>query len=399
MAILQANSSGVVSGHFTIPSNVPVGTKLVAFDGSGGSHGEARFIGSNTVVTTTMRQNVSQLAYDPLAQTFTLSADGQISGVDLWFTAKGDSDIIVHIREVSVGFPTQSVLAVGRLANSAVITNGSPTRVAFPNLPFLRGNTEYAIVVMCDDAITALAVAQLGKWDTANGRWITSQPYQVGVLLSSSNASTWTAHQDMDLTFRLLSPSFASNTRTIDIGTATATNVSDLMVMADAEVPSTGCSVSFRLTLIDNANEQITVAAYQPVSLAARYTGSVKVEAILVGTQKATPVLFPEVQLALGNLQETATYVTREFSANSGTALVVTLDAVTPGSSTLAIEVYNGTSWSSVAFDSATPIGDQWVERTYKKTGFSGTNARLRITMTGNAAARPVISNLRAILT
>lgn len=53
-------------------------------------------------------------------------------------------------------------------------------------------------------------MAELGKYDAVHERWVTSQPYQVGVLLSSSNASTWTPHQDRDLTFRLLGARFTA---------------------------------------------------------------------------------------------------------------------------------------------------------------------------------------------
>jgi hypothetical protein len=252
---------------------------------------------------------------------------------------------------------------------------------------------------MCDDAVTALSVAQLGKWDTSQGKWITSQPYQVGVLLSSSNNSTWTPHQDMDLAFRILSPSYTQTTRTIDLGTTAVADASDLMVMADVDLPASSCKCVFRLTLLGLSNTEITVAAYQPVSLASRYTGNVKIEALLSGTVTDSPVLYPEVQLAVGNVQETATYITRAFPANSGTNLVVILDAITPGSSSITVEVNNGSSWSAVGFDSGLPVEEEWVERKFIKSGFSGTTARLRITMTGNAAARPTIRNLRAILT
>lgn len=396
---ISANTAGVVSGKFTIPANVPVGTKLVEFEGSGGSNGSAQFTGTNQIRTTTQRKTTVTNYWDPLAQTFVLDNDSQISGIDLWLTAKGTSPIVVHLREVENGFPNRTVLAETSLKPADILTNGNPTRFAFPELPFLRANTEYAIVVMCDDAIAAASVAQLGKWDTVNSRWITSQPYQIGVLLSSSNNSTWTAHQDMDLTFRLLSPSFTQTSRTIDLGTTAVSNTSDLMVMADVDIPASSCRCVFRLTLIARDNEEITVAPYQPVSLTTRYTGNVKIEAILTGTAEASPVLYPEVQLAIGNVQESAVYVTRQFSNNSGTSLVVILDAETPGSSTIGVEVYNGTTWAAVSFDSGAPLEDAWVERKYTKTGFSGTTARLRITMTGNAAARPTIRNLRAIFT
>ena len=52
--------------------------------------------------------------------------------------------------------------------------------------------------------------------------------YRIGVLLSSSNASTWTAHQDRDLKFRLLACRFTENTRTVPLGNITVTDSTDL---------------------------------------------------------------------------------------------------------------------------------------------------------------------------
>lgn len=402
MAILTANGSGQINGRFTIPAGVAAGTKLAEFNGSGGSRGTAQYVGSNRLVQNTMRQVFQRFwvwPVDPLAQTFQLSRDAQISGVDLWFSAKGTTNVVVQIRTTEAGFPSRNVLAEKVVAPASITIGGAHTRIEFDAPPTLQAGVEYAIVVLCDDAVTALNVAQLGKWDATAGKWVTSQPYQVGVLLSSSNASTWTAHQDQDMTFRLLSPSFTQTSRTIDLGTTAVTDASDLMVMANVEIPSSQARCEFRMTLLDAGSQQIVVAPWQSVQLATRYTGDVKLEAILTGTATSSPVLHHDVQLAIGDVEESATYITREFSANGGTSLTVTLEAVTPGSSTIAVEVHNGTAWSTVTFDSATPVEDSWVERTYTLSGFSGTNARLRITLAGNAAARPTVRNLRAILT
>ncbi len=402
MAILTANSSGQINGRFTVPAGVVAGAKLVEFNGSGGSRGTATYTGSNVLVQRTLQQVFQRWwvwPVDPLAQTFTLDRTRQVSGVDLWFTARGNTPVLVQIRATENGFPTRLVLAEAQLTPAQLQLGGAFTRVTFPNLPTLTAGVEYALVVLCDDAVTALSVAQLGKWDTSAGRWVTSQPYQVGVLLSSSNASTWTAHQDMDMAFRLLSPSVSATSRTISLGTTNATNASDLMVLAQTEIPSADCRVDFRLTLTAASNRQITVAAGQVVSLTERYTGPVALDAILVGSATATPVLHPDVQLAIGSVQETANYISREFPANGGTRALVVLDAVTPGSSALTVEIHNGSSWTAVPFVSGTPVEDAWVERTYELTGFSGATARVRLTLTGNAAARPSVRRLRVALT
>ena len=81
---LTANSSGVVEGKFTIPANVRAGTKLVRFQGSGGSHAEAQFVGQGVLQTNTMQRQTTVKTVlsaapwprwiDPLAQTFSLNA-------------------------------------------------------------------------------------------------------------------------------------------------------------------------------------------------------------------------------------------------------------------------------------------------------------------------------------
>lgn len=397
---LAANSSGLVAGSFTIPSNVPVGVKLVEFVGSGGSKGSAEFTGTNSLVTTVQRNVINQVMqyYDPIAQTFTPSADIQLTGIDLFLTAVGSSKVVVQIRGVDNGFPDRSVLAEASLAPANINVNNF-SRFQFQQPPALLANTEYAIVVLCNDAVSSVAVAQLGQWDNSTMRWVTSQPYSIGVLLSSSNAATWTAHQDMDLTFRLVTPAFTQTNQTIDLGTQSVTNASDFMIMADSDSPTSGCSVNYLITLLDNSNQQFNVAAYQSISLTSRYTGRVKIQAVLNGTPTNSPLLYPEVQLAVGNLTESATYVTNQFAANGGTNLMVVVNAYTPGTSSILVEVFNGSTWSSVTFSSGTNTGDGWVDKTYIMTGYSATTARIRITLTGNVAARPMCQNLRVILT
>lgn len=132
---------------------------------------------------------------DPLAQTFSLDAAAQITGVELFVTALGATAITVQIRETQVGFPTQRIIAEAVMQPGAIVVN-QINRWLFAQPIVLMPQTEYAIVILCNDATGAVGVAELGKWDVAGGRNVTSQPYNVGVLLSSSNARTWTAHQD-----------------------------------------------------------------------------------------------------------------------------------------------------------------------------------------------------------
>ena len=90
---------------------------------------------------------------------------------------------------------------------------------------------------------------ELGGFDAHAQTWITSQPYQVGVLLSSSNASTWTAHQDKDLAFRLLEAEFTPGVQALELGAAEVAGATDLLLLALAETPSAATRVEYALSL------------------------------------------------------------------------------------------------------------------------------------------------------
>lgn len=192
------------SGTFTVPSNQPTGTATLQIIGDQGSTGSATYTASHSV-TTESRRVVTTVSryYDPLAETFSLTEGRYIGGIDLWFTAKGSSRVTVQIRDTMVGYPNKNVLAQATLYSSSIKTNGTATRFTFKPV-WLESDTEYAIVILTDDSTTAVAISELGQYDPVHRKYVTKQPYQTGVLLSSSNVSTWTAHQNIDLTFRLL---------------------------------------------------------------------------------------------------------------------------------------------------------------------------------------------------
>ncbi|WP_410519844.1 hypothetical protein [Candidatus Mesenet endosymbiont of Agriotes lineatus] len=231
---LTADNQGKITGRFTVLSNIPAGTKLVQFFGNQGSYAEATYTSRGTITTEERRRVIATKRIDPLAQTFTLNESRHIAGVDLWFTNNGTKRVVLQIRETNIGIPSQTVVAESYIEPHDVNTNGSTTRAIWPPV-FCEAGQEYALVVLTDDANTAVKIAEVGKYDAVNGRFVVSQPYQIGVLLSSSNASTWTPHQNLDLTFRLLAARFTENTHTIDLGKITTDKTSDLIVLANIE--------------------------------------------------------------------------------------------------------------------------------------------------------------------
>ena len=407
---INANSLGVVTGKFTIPAGILAGSKSVALTGAGGSYGESVFSGQGNLQVNTMQRvsTINTQHYDPLAQTFSLNDSAQVGGVDLWLTAKGATQIVVQIRETTNGFPSATILTEVRTLPAglsspfgfpATLSLSNATRITFSVPISLQAGTEYAIVVLCDDAVSALSVAELGKYDANAGRWVTSQPYQVGVLLSSSNASTWTAHQDKDMAFRLLAANYTASTRTISLGNVAVTAATDLMLLSLADNPSASARVDYTLGLPDGSS--VTVANGQPVRLPVAITGNVSVSATLRGTTTVSPVLYPGSQLVGGAVSDSATYITRAIPAGTTARVRVIFDALIPAGASVVVDACGtgvGATYQTVAYVSATALGDSWMEMSHQFPSITQDAVRIRLTLTGTSAARPRVRNLRVII-
>lgn len=394
---ISATAAGVVTGTFTIPPSVPAGVKTVAFDGAGGSHGSAVFTGQGQLTVQTLRSvtTVTYQRYDPLAQTFTLEKTTQLAGVDLWFTAKS-GDVRVQLRETGNGFPTRTILAEAFVsATDIVVTGGGHTRILFPAPVNLSANTEYAFVVLCDDAETSLAVAEMGKFDAIAQKWVSSQPYTVGVLLSSSNASTWTAHQDRDLAFRLLGAVFTeSGERAIDLGQVTVAGATDMMLMALAEIPSAQSRVVYEMSLPDAST--MTVSEGQPVRFGTPVSGKVGVRARLAGNMASSPVLYPGSQLIAGKVVTTAGYVTRSITATGAAKAVLVYNAAIPSGASVAPSIkIDDADFVAMTADGAVNQGDGVVEYRFITSLTSAQLIKAKLELSGTSTARPVVSSIR----
>lgn len=397
---LTANANGVITGKFTIPEKVTAGSKAVQFTGSGGSFGSATFFGQGTLIENVMQKVTRQTVtyYDPVAQTFYLDEMRQTVGVDLFVVKKGTTPITVHIRETSNGYPAQTVVAEATL-RPAAITAGAWNRWTFPMPTTLLAGTEYAVVVMCGDAVAEIGICEMGKWGIESQRWVTSQNPNVGVMFTSSNNSTWTAHQDKDIAMKLLVARYTQTSRSIGLGHVVTNTHTDAVVLASADVPND--ATRFSVTLDPPGKQLIETGDGQAVQFAPAVTGNMPVTAIITATQKVSAVLLPGTQIALGLLQNTGTYISRAFDADAAESNVrVTFEAILPSGSNVRVYLADETdpaSWGEI-FQDGTPIalGDGRYEFTYRKADFNKARCRVRLVLSGTTSARPQVMNLRA---
>lgn len=423
MAVVT-QADGTFSGSFKIPANVKAGTKQVIFRGSRGSHAETTFTGQGTVVTNTMRQvkNVMQSYYDPLAQTFLLNDPRQLSSVDVFVVNAADTPLIVQLRETSVGFPTRTIIAEGRVnPGDPAYKSNSWVKVTFDTPFYASANVEYAVVVLSTNPQTTVGISEMGKRDLVKNVYVTSQPYQVGVLLSSANATTWTAHQDKDLTFRLNARKYdaANNkTREIDMGTITLpTDTTDLLISALTSTPATGADADFVLEFQDPQHKETVYAADgQIIKFPQARNGNVKVKARLRCTDYASATIEPGSQIIAGVLASTGQYISRVIDvdpivgANQQASLTVTLETTRKGGNIKAeyavvpTTTTGALSWQPVPTGKTnnqpenTPISQDRSELTWSggaKITAAPNGIRLRLTVDGDPSSRPQLFNLR----
>lgn len=393
---INADHSGIARGKFTIPTNIPAGVKSVEIIGERGSRGLAQFTGRGEITLEERRRVITVTRYDPLAQTITLLTEGRhIAAVGLWFEDIGDKPVTVQIRETATGLPTGAVLAETRITAAQIKGNGEETVIDFATPLYIEALQEFAVVILTDDNKHSLAIAEVGQYDRRAQRYVTEQGYSVGVLLSSSNASTWTPHNNADLAFRLYAAEFTATEHTTDLKTQTAHNASDLYLMADVERPGVETDVSFTFTADER---RYPLQDKQTGRLDVRTDGDMTAKVTLRGSKTRSPVVYPGALLALGDLQETATYISRAVVAGSGQA-IVTLESNTPSGSALTVEIEIDGTWKPCTPENGEPLGDGWVRNEYKQAISGGDTVRCRITLSGNISARPRARALRMVTT
>lgn len=415
---MRADSQGKLRGLIRIPSGLPVGAKHVEFIGAGGTTGSAVYVGSGEITTQLLRAVTTETfmttrwwqGRDPLAETFTPPRSCHVAGADIKFAAIGDRNrkCVLQIREVALGLPTANVIAEANI-NMHTVQVGVWTHVSFTTpAPILREG-EYAIVVLTDDGAHALAIASLGDFDPVLQRYVTQQAYQIGVLLSSSNASTWTPHQNSDMSFRLYAAKFTEQTHEVPVPqNFQLRGCTDLLFNIGTDEPTSVTTVAIKVQRPDGTSFLMRPGV--PVIFEAPRTEMIIVSVIArsaaedAGSADIThsPIIYPWIQMVQGTIQGNGTYITRAMPGGDATNpvnAVCTIDCFTPGASTVTVEIGQDGAWSPMTLSRSTPLGDGVVERSYTKTGYTAADARIRIKLSGSTNARPEVRQIRANVT
>lgn len=424
-----ADANGEIALTFTIPANVPVGRRLVRATGAADSFAEAIFVGEGQIDVSIMRRvtlvtraapppvvivnntivnNVTQVinqvanpntggGNDPLAQSFRVPTPRFIVGVNFWIEAVGSpvNAVRVQLATMANGFPTTEVLAEA-FVSMATVEPGDKIEARFAAPVYLDPMRLYCFVILTSDGEHAVSTSRLGDvfGSGANQERVSSQPYTIGDMFSSSNRVSWQVHPDEDIAFEIVGAKFTATSLVQNLWTGDLDTISDFLVRGSIEIPSQ--EAGFRYELVRADSSVIPLAAGQNHEFSGYVSETVTLRAVLAGTETISPVLYPGTMIAGGRIRATGTYVTRAFEIGVSKTVSALFAAFLGSGGTVSVEVDAGDdNWVDLDLDSTYTLGEGWVEPKYELASYSAAEGRLRVTMTGGPDSRTSIAALR----
>lgn len=411
---LKADSKGVAKGKFRIPEGILCGTVEVKAYSSNNPElaGYTTFtsIGSHRTITTTVwTEEITITTTDPIAQSFQFDRDQFITAVGLFFWEKEASEpITVQIRNMVNGYPGTTVYATKVVDGASIKTSDTAaqeTKVVFDNPVYCRANEQYCITVLSDSTVDSIWLAETTKTDVTSKTQISKNPYLNGVMFSSSNALTWTAHQSQDLKLKLYGARFQTNGQFV-LGGISPTSINDftsIMFELESSLPA-GCLVTWQYAINDQ-NNWLPIESYSDRELNA-LAESIKLRCNLsTEYNNVSPTLAMDTMLFYGfKNKNQSTYVSRNVPVNTGFNHVkVILDAYLPDGCN--IYVYyatdtEGTNWLSLTASNITPKSTLYKTYTFEANlAEIAYNYRVKVILTTNDPLnRPSVQNLKNIM-
>ena len=290
----KSDAQGVIKGSAVIPEGViKCGTRSIKLTSPDGSQASATYIAQGTmrdVQTIINKTTYSVSLYDPLAQSFTLDKDYQLTSIDLFFNKKAPANggghnpgVIVQIRELSDdGYPNRTIKAEKTLLPDDVRTSDDAsvaTKIVFDQSVALTANQGYAIVLISDsDNYTLFKASRGERLIGSDNTLLSAAPNPNGTVFTSQNAQTWVADPGTSLKFNIRVAHFNQNgvvefnpvdltQKTFDDDNNTpVSNADRFLLMATFLTPqNTGMRWYFRL-VPNSSSASISTQKYQPIT-------------------------------------------------------------------------------------------------------------------------------------
>lgn len=177
----------------------------------------------------------TSLGYDvdkySIAQSFYVSERKGIylTAIDVFFKTVSDANtlpVLMELRPMVNGFPSSNIIIPGSetlipAASVNYSTNASvKTRFEFEEPIFLSGDRDYAFVIATNTSNYELFGAQGDTFVIGSTEKRISKQQTLGSLFFSQNSATFSAAQELDLSFKLIRAKFNQTSGTLKLNTA-----------------------------------------------------------------------------------------------------------------------------------------------------------------------------------
>lgn len=405
---LKADAEGRAKGMFSIPENTPVGTRdVVAWQTNTPSRkGTATYTCEGTYQTgTTYKKRYYVTAYDPLAQSFKFSTDTVLTGIGLFFLDKDlTNNIQIQVREMTNGMPNEESLTYVEVPANTIKTSldaSQETVIKLPEPIYCRANTYYCFTVLTNSDVDSLWYAENGQVNISDGKLITVNPHMEGIMFSSSNAATWTSHQNSDLKFKLYEAQF-QETGILLFDEIDDVTFDRIVVASSQTTIPTNCSCKWEYSINGEDWKPIEPLTSKELDDIAE---SVQIRCTMTGTVTQSPMLnLSGIQFTGFKNNASGAYISRNVTFSNGfNNIKVVLDAALPAGTNMVVSYatdMTGTTWNALDNTDVTAISTQYKTYTFEKQlATPATNYRIKIEMsTANSTKRPRFQKLRNIL-
>jgi hypothetical protein len=404
---VRSNSSGVVEATFVVPPNIRTGTREVVLKNNENTASAAyTSIGTKkTVVDKIINTRITLTAIDPLAQTFQFDGETILTSVGAYFAAKDNvHNVSVQVRDVVNGYPGNKIFAEKILNPSQINVSEDATletKVTFDDPVLCQSQQQYCVVYLTDSDVHSMYVSDLGKNDVTTGATVARQPYLAGLLFSSSNGLAWTAHQSMNMKFKVYKAEFEP-TGTVEFDPIFGMSADKVLLLSDFLTPNnTGCI--WEMSLDDRPYQPVT--SYEDVDLSA-VVDKIKLRATFKSDKNMSPLMAKDSFTLVGFLHDTSgSYVSRntEMLEPYETVKQVYEAHIPPGCTiTPQFSHDDGQTWITAAQVDSSQVTSNWTRLTHEHTLPAGTNAmnfRARVNITATSSVvRPKVRKFMNIM-
>ena len=406
---LKADVKGVTRCTFEIPKNTECGTKEVKVypKNSPSLFGTANYTANGTkrtVKNTVFKQKVSVQPYDPIAQSFQFAEDKYLTALSMWFNDKDSSEpVVIQVRNTVNGYPGTIVYSETTVPGDRIPV-GTEFKLDLKEPVYCNANEMYCFTVLSNSAVDSVHIAETNKLDLDSRVVVSKNPYLAGTLFSSSNALTWTAHQALDMRFKLFTAKFEPE-QVIQF----ELDVNDVhpsrFTLASEEFIPAGCSIAwaYKESL---EGSWIPLEKYIENEFENDELSKLYLKATLTGRPNIVPFIDRDsLQVVLAKNKLKASYISRnvEVPDPGYNNVKIVVDLELPHGTSVLVHFASdtdGNSWVSIPSTSTVQVSSRYKRYTFEKGSLGRLKqfrCKLELTTTTHNKV-PSAKNLKCIM-